>query len=79
MLAAEDALIAAEERAQELERALGACADSAIAYDEAIHGCANDPERMASFCTAQGDDLDALYLAWLDAARDAKAALAKGK
>ena len=46
----------------------------AIAYDAAIQSCANDPDRMSSFCTAEGDSLDALYAAWIDAAR---AAIAK--
>lgn len=51
-------------------------ANAAIAYDRAIQACAGDPEKMSSFCTAQGDDLDALYFAWCDKAR---AALAKAQ
>jgi hypothetical protein len=43
---------------------LVAAAKAAVRYDEAIRACANDPKRMASFCTAEGDDLDALYEAW---------------
>jgi hypothetical protein len=38
------------------------------AYDLAIQSCANDPQKMASFCTAQGDTLDTLYAAMLEAA-----------
>jgi hypothetical protein len=36
-------------------------ARAAVAYDEAIKECANDPDRMASYCTAEGEDLDTLY------------------
>ena len=43
---------------------LAAC-EAAIAYDSAIHACANDPNKMASYCSAQGDTLDALYDAWI--------------
>ena len=50
-----------------------AAARAAIAYDSAINACANDPEKMASFCTAEGDDLDALYLEWIGLARAAMA------
>lgn len=35
--------------------------EAVIAYLEAIAGCADDPERMSSFCTAQGQDLDDLF------------------
>lgn len=49
---------------------LKAC-QAAIAYDRAIARCGDDPETMASFCTAQGDDLDTLYAAWIDASREA--------
>lgn len=35
------------------------------AYDRAIRKCANDPDKMASFCTAQGRDLDGLYMDWM--------------
>lgn len=51
-----------------------AAARAALAYDAAIQSCCNDPSRMASFCTAEGDDIDALYAAWIDASR---AAIAK--
>lgn len=50
-----------------------AAARAALAYHEAIASCANDPERMASFCTAEGDDLDALYMAWHSASTSAVA------
>jgi hypothetical protein len=46
-------------------------AEAAIAYDRAIQGCANDPDKMSSYCTAQGDDLDTLYFNWIQAARSA--------
>lgn len=42
-------------------------AKAALAYDEAIQACANDHTKMATYCTAQGDDLDALYLNWISA------------
>jgi len=42
---------------------------AALRYDAAIETCADDPERMASFCTAEGDDLDALYLDWIGKSR----------
>lgn len=51
----------------ERETTKGLCAEladliSAVQrYDAAIQACANDPEKMASFCTAQGDNLDDLY------------------
>lgn len=57
---------------------LRAVAEAAVAYDDAIRLCANDPERMASFCSATGDDLDALYLRWMELARAALAAHSKG-
>ena len=47
-----------------------------IAYDEAIQQCGNNPEKMASFCTARGDNLDILYSRMIDKAR---AAIAKAK
>ncbi len=45
-------------------------ATASLAYDEAIRACADDPERMSSFCSAQGDDLDALYANWMRLASD---------
>ncbi len=49
---------------------LKAC-HAAVEYDKAIRSCANEPEKMASFCTAQGQNLDDLYRAWINAARKA--------
>lgn len=54
---------------------LAAC-KAAIEYDALIQTCANDPARMASACSATGDDLDTLYERWIDLAR---AALAKAE
>ena len=45
--------------------------EAALVYDDAIRKCAGDPDRMASFCTAEGDDLDSLYADWMVKARDA--------
>lgn len=53
--------------------------EAALAYDEAIRSCANDPDKMSSYCTAQGDDLDSLYFGWLDKSRAALAALRKAR
>jgi len=39
-----------------------ALARAVLDYDEAIKSCADDPKKMASFCTAQGDTLDMLYM-----------------
>lgn len=50
-------------------------AELVVEYDKAIKSCANDPEKMSSFCTAQGDDLDELYFRMLDLATQ----LATGK
>ena len=55
---------------------LEAC-EAGQAYDEEIQKCGNDPDRMASHCTAQGDTLDALYLKWITLTRTA-VARAKG-
>lgn len=63
-----------------LARALAAvpellsAAHAAIAYDAAIRRCGNDPALMSSFCSAEGEDLDALYARWIDSTR---AAIAK--
>lgn len=60
--------------------ALKKSAETVIAYDLAIKSCADDPAKMATFCTAQGEDLDALYFAMTYAAREAEAlASATGK
>jgi hypothetical protein len=42
----------------------GAC-EAALAYDKAIKSCANDPDKMASYCTAEGETLDCLYANWI--------------
>jgi hypothetical protein len=51
-------------------------AKAAIAYDAAIQSAANDPEKMSSFCSAEGDDLDVLYARWIYLSR---AAIAKAQ
>lgn len=43
-------------------------------YRDALAQCADDPQRMASFCTAEGDDLDTLFAEW---ERLSNAAIAK--
>jgi hypothetical protein len=43
-----------------------------LKYDKEIKNCANDPNKMSSHCTAEGEDLDYLYL---DLLTKAKAAL----
>lgn len=48
-------------------------ATAALKYDSAIQACANDPDKMASHCTAEGDDLDTLYADWVSLARAAMA------
>lgn len=42
-----------------------------LAYDAALHACANDPKVMSSFCTVRGDTLDTLYEEMITAARAA--------
>ena len=54
-------------------KALIAAAEAAIAYDLAIQASANDPAKMSSFTTAQGDDLDDLYEDWITKSREALA------
>ena len=56
---------------------LEAC-QAGIIYSKAIESCANDPEKMASFCTAEGDTLDELYFNWINRC-DKAIAQAKGK
>lgn len=51
-------------------------ARAAVRYDEAIQSCANDPEKMSSFCSAEDETLDDLYTDWIDKAR---AAIAKAE
>ncbi len=63
-------------RRSRLHDELVAVCRAAIAYDKAIASCGNEPGKMTSFCTAEGDDLDALYADWMDKAR---AALAKAE
>lgn len=55
-------------------RLLAGASRAAVAYDSAIAACGDDPNKMASFCTAQGDDLDSLYAEWICKAEDALAA-----
>lgn len=38
-----------------------ALATAVLAYAHALEQCANDPDTMASYCTAQGDTLDSLF------------------
>lgn len=47
-------------------------AAAVLAYDAALQGCANDPARMTSECTTEGDDLDTLYMRWLALAKAVK-------
>jgi len=49
---------------------------AAVQYDKAIRLSANNPEKMSSFCTAEGDDLDSLYDNWM---KKSRAAIAKSK
>ena len=49
---------------------LEAC-EAATKYDNAIRLCADDPDKMSSYCTAEGEDLDRLYLDWITKARNA--------
>lgn len=44
-------------------------ARAVLAYDEAIQSCSDDPEKMSSFCTTQGDNLDDLYFRMMEIAR----------
>lgn len=46
-------------------------ANAAIAYDAAIRSCGNSPDKMSSYCTAQGDTLDNLYSDWISRAQSA--------
>ena len=57
------------EQRSEIVPTARALADAVLAYDTAIHSCANDPEKMSSFCSAEGDDLDTLYFNMVNAAR----------
>lgn len=42
-------------------------------YEAAIEMCGNEPQAMASFCTAQGDTLDSLWAAAVSATNAALA------
>lgn len=61
----EETVLDLEER---LKPALEAC-QAAADYDAAIEKCGNDPSKMASFCTAEGDTLDTLYARWQSLAK----------
>lgn len=54
-----------------LTEQIAAIARAAVAYDEAIMSCAEDPDKMSTYCTAEGEDLDALYFALMTKARSA--------
>ena len=45
--------------------------EAATRYDDAIRSCANNPYKMASFCTAEGEELDTLYDDWVQKSRQA--------
>jgi hypothetical protein len=75
-IALRDGLIAYHgmEPLQEAAPDLLLAARAAVAYDAAIQSAANDPNKMSSLCTAEGEDLDALYARWISLSR---AAIAK--
>lgn len=67
-------LIAAYEAGVEDERhAASELIAAVLAYDAELEACANDPEKMASHCTAQGQTLDDLYARMVGVARTMKA------
>ena len=76
LIAAAPETAAERDRLKAINAELLAAAQAGIAYDKAIAECANDPDKMATYHTAQGDDLDALYDDWITKTR---AALAKAK
>jgi len=45
-------------------------AKACIRYHGALISCCNDPNRMTSFCTADGETLDDLYRDWLNKAKE---------
>jgi hypothetical protein len=49
---------------QEKVQLIGAC-KAALAYDKAVESCANDSNKMTSYCTAEGETLDRLYANWI--------------
>jgi hypothetical protein len=59
-----------EVKEREIRRLREACS-AAVKYDEAIKSCGNDPEKMSSYCSVQGDDLDSLYFNWMTKAKAA--------
>jgi hypothetical protein len=75
ILAADAELTALRARIALLEKV----AEAAIVYDDAIRKCTDDPDKMASYCTATGDGLDELYFNWMTLSRAALAALKEGK
>jgi len=73
-LACEAINVAHEKSLSTAEEVMGRMAEAckaAIRYDREIHACANDPQKMSSHCTAQGETLDDLYEAWRDKSREA--------
>jgi len=44
-------------------------ARAVLAYDHAVQSCGDDPEKMVSFCTIEGDHLDDLYFRMIELAR----------
>jgi hypothetical protein len=70
-------LMVAERQRDELVAYLREASDAAIAYDSAIQSCANEPERMASFCTADGDNLETLYAKFICGAQAGRSLLSK--
>lgn len=54
-----------DDQCRKRDATIVALTEAALKYDDAIRACANDPSRMASFCTATGEDLDTLYLEWM--------------
>jgi len=53
-----------------IDELVEAC-NAGIAYDKALQSCGNSPDKMSSFCTALGDDLDALYMDWIKRTKQA--------
>lgn len=49
-----------------LQQMLVDACEAALKYDSLIEQCSNDPNKMSSACTAEGDDLDTLYEDWLN-------------
>ena len=52
------------------QKLLKAC-KHAIKYDKAIESCGNEPKKMSSYCTAEGETLDKLYSKWIESAKQA--------